>query len=115
MLKTFALISTVLLAGGALAQSPVVVTREAAPFKVVSYSDLNLSSGAGQSQLVHRIRAAASDLCFEGNKEEVKFAMARRACYSTALNGGLKQMNDAIAARTSGTALGAATLVISGR
>ena len=55
-------------ASGVAAQPPVVVT--AAPFKVVSYADLNISSEAGQTRLTHRIRAAASDLCLEDNREE---------------------------------------------
>ena len=50
-------------ASGVAAQPPVVVT--AAPFKIVSYADLNISSKAGQTRLVHRIRAAASDLAWK--------------------------------------------------
>jgi UrcA family protein len=99
-------------AGGVAAQPPVVVT--ASPFKVVSYADLNISSQAGQTRLVHRIRAAADDLCLEDNREEVKVKAARRTCFDTAYNGGLAQMNMAIAGRPN-SALATATLVISTR
>ena len=99
-------------ASGVAAQPPVVITAE--PFKVVSYADLNISSQAGQTRLTHRIRAAASDLCLEDNREEVKVAAARRTCFDTAYNGGLKQMEMAIAGRPN-SALATATLVISTR
>jgi UrcA family protein len=99
-------------ASGVAAQPPVVVT--ASPFKVVSYADLNIASAAGQTRLVNRIRAAATDLCLENNKEEVKVAAARRDCFDTAYNGGLSQMHMAIAGRPS-SALATATLVISTR
>lgn len=116
MTKTIGLTAAMLLgATGALAQPSVVVTGEPAPFRIVSYADLNLASKPGQDRLVHRIRAAASDLCYEGNKEEVKFAAARRHCFDTALSGGLQQMDKAIAARTSGPAFAAATLTVTGR
>jgi len=113
MRKAITLITAAMFgAGGVAAQPPVVVT--AAPFKVVSFADLNLSSSAGQTRLLNRIRAAASNLCLEGNREEVKVAAARRTCFDTAYNGGLAQMNLAIAGRPS-NALATATLVISTR
>jgi UrcA family protein len=113
MRKAITLITAAMFgAGGVAAQPPVVVT--AAPFKVVSYADLNISSSAGQTRLVNRIRAAASDLCLENNREEVKVAAARRACFDTAYNGGLSQMSLAIAGRPN-SALATATLVISTR
>jgi UrcA family protein len=99
----------------AFAQPPVVVTGDSAPFKVVSYADLNIGSKAGQDRLIHRIRSAAEDICLEGSKEQVKFEVARRQCYSTALRSGFSQMNSAVAANASGTTLAAATLTISGR
>lgn len=115
MRKAITLITVALLGGsGAIAQPPVVVTGETAPFKVVSYADLNISSKAGQNRLVNRIRSAASDLCFESSKEEVKIAAARRGCFDTAYTGGLKQMHMAIAGRSSGT-FAAATLIVSKR
>lgn len=115
MRMAITLMTAVLLgSSGAIAQPPVVVTGDTAPFKVVSYADLNISSKAGQTRLIHRIRAAATDLCLKDNKEEVKVAAARRTCFDTAYNGGLKQMDLAIAGR-SNNALATATLVISAR
>ena len=99
----------------AIAQQPVVVKADPVPTKVVSYADLNIASKAGQARLVHRIRAAASDICLENNKEDVEFTVARRGCYKTAVSSGLEQMSRAIAARESGTFLAAATLTIQGR
>jgi UrcA family protein len=98
-----------------LAQQPVVVTGDTAPFQVVSYTDLNISSKAGQDRLVNRIRAAAEDICLVNNKEQLKFEAARHKCYSTALANGMSQMNSAIAARENGVTLASATVVISGR
>ena len=116
MTKAITFISAMLVgATGAAAQPPLVVTGEPLPFRVVSYADLNLGSQAGQERLVHRIRAAASDLCIENSREEIKFSTARRACYRTALNSGIRQMNSAVAASESGTTLAAATLTISGK
>ena len=114
MRKTVVLIGSLLFASSsAFAQPPVVVTGDAAPFKVVSYADLNISSKAGQDHLVNRIRSAAEDICLDSNREQVKFEMARRHCYSAALKSGFSQMNSAIAAKASGTTLAAATLTIS--
>ena len=114
MTKTLILMSAVLASGVSVAQPPVVVTGEPAPSRIVSFDDLNIGSSAGQARLVHRIRAAASDLCLESNKEEVKFAAARKSCYRAAVSSGLKQMNSAIAARQSGSTLAAASLTIRG-
>jgi UrcA family protein len=99
--------------GTAFAQPPVVVTRDTAPSAIVSYADLNIWSDAGQERLVNRIRAAATDICFESNKVEVKVAVAQHSCFNTALGSGLKQMNMAIAARP-GT-LATSTLIVSAR
>lgn len=116
MRKTVVLMGSLLFASSsAFAQPPVVVTGDSAPFKVVSYADLNIGSKAGQDRLIHRIRSAAEDICLEGSKEQVKFETARRQCYSTALRSGFSQMNSAVAANASGTTLAAATLTISGR
>ena len=109
-----ALGSILLGAGSAVAQPPVVVTVDPGPSRVVSYADLNIWSKAGQDRLVNRIRAAATDLCIENNRAEVKVANARRSCFNTALSGGLKQMDMAIAGRNDST-FAAATLTISGQ
>ena len=102
-----------MLGSASAAQPPLVVTN--APFKVVSYSDLNLASQSGQDRLTSRIRSAARDICLENNIDEVKVTAARRHCYSAAVKDGLSQMNEAIAARASGNTLAAATLVVRGK
>ena len=101
-------------AGGATAQ-PLLVVGTPAPSRVVSFADLNIGSTSGQQHLGNRIRSAASDLCFESNKEQVKFTMARRSCYNTAVDDGLSQMNRAIAAQASGVSIAAATVTIRGQ
>lgn len=106
--------SMLVVTGTALAQPPVVVTRDTAPSAIVSYADLNIWSEAGQEKLVNRIRAAATDICFEPNKVEVKVAVAQRACFNTALGSGLGQMHMAIAARP-GSTLATSTLIVSAR
>ena len=100
--------------GTAFAQPPVVVTRDTAPSAIVSYADLNIWSDAGQERLVNRIKAAATDICFESNKVEVKVAVAQHTCFNTALDSGLRQMEMAIAARP-GSTLATSTLLVSAR
>ena len=112
MKKAITLITAAAFGASGVAAQPVVVT--AAPSRVVSYADLNISSQAGQTRLLNRIRAAAGDLCLEDNREEVKLAAARRTCFKTAYNGGLRPMEMAIAGRPN-SALATATLVISTR
>jgi UrcA family protein len=99
--------------GSALAQPPVVVSRDAAPSAVVSFADLNIWSQAGQERLTHRIRAAASDICISDGKTEVKVAMAERRCFNTALGSGMRQMQTAVAARPGSLAV--STLIVSAR
>jgi UrcA family protein len=115
IMKKILIASCIALLGSAsAAQPPVVVTKNPGPSKVVSYADLNLTSKSGQERLSTRIRAAARDICFEDNIEQVKFVAARRHCYDTALSGAFNQMNEAIASNAKGSALAAATLVVRG-
>lgn len=116
MTSTKVLISALLLGStSAVAQPPLVVTGADAPSAVVNYGDLNISSKSGQDRLANRIRAAASDICLENNREDVKFSSSRRNCYRTALNSGFKQMNSAIAENARGVTTAAAVLTISGQ
>jgi UrcA family protein len=116
MNSTKILIGALLLGStSALAQPPLVVRAGDVPFAVVSYGDLNISSKSGQDRLANRIRAAASDICLEGNREDVKFTTARRTCYRTALDSGFRQMNSAVAENARGVSTAAAVLTISGR
>jgi len=112
MKKVLISAAIVMLGSASAAQPPLVVTN--APFKVVSYSDLNLSSQSGQNRLTNRIRSAARDICLSNSIEEVKVTAARHHCFNAAVKDGLSQMNEAIAARASGTTLAAATLVVRG-
>jgi len=116
MRKTLVAVSAIAFGAGSVAAQPLlVVGTPAPPTKIVSYADLNLDSKSGQQHLVNRIRAAASAVCFEDNKEQVEFAMARRGCYKAALDDGMGQMTRAIAARASGVSIAAATVTIRGQ
>jgi len=106
-------LGSAVLASGAIAQPPVVVTRDV-PSKIVDYSDLNIWSEAGQDRLVRRIRAAATDLCIESNRTVVKITTARKACFATALNSGMNQMTLAVASRGN-SKFAATSLIISAR
>jgi UrcA family protein len=62
----------------------------------IKYSDLDLSSHGGRSQLVERIRFAATRLCSNRESDISPFALTSQ-CYRIALTDGLNQM-EAIAA-----------------
>lgn len=115
MRKLLQLGAMLLMSSAAVAQPPVVVVASDAPFKVVNFSDLNIGSERGQKQLVHRIRAAARDLCLENNIEAVEMKSARHTCYTTATSGGYQQMDSALAARASGATLAAASIIVRAR
>lgn len=100
-----------LLGSAAFAQSPVVIEKSVAPFRVVSYSDLNLASETGRERLQSRIRGAAREICLENTIENLESTMGRRHCYKTAVADGLRQMK---ALERAGPALAAAALTIRG-
>ena len=104
-----------LLGSASVAQPPVVISKSAAPFRVVSYGDLNLTSPQGRDRLSSRIRSAARAVCFENNVEQVKFTVARRHCYDSAISDANRQMSEAIAQANAGTALAAAALTVRGQ
>lgn len=104
-----------LLGSASAAQPPLVVTGDPILSRVVSYGDLNLASKAGEDRLANRIRAAARDICFEDNVEQVKFTAARHDCYKTAVSGGFRQMNELIVAKSNGATIVAAALVVRGK
>lgn len=101
-----------LLGSASVAQPPVIVSKTTAPTKVVNYADLNLASVEGQYRLSSRIRSAARSVCFENNIEQLKFTVARRHCYDSAMSDANRQMNEAIAQANTVTALAAATLTV---
>jgi UrcA family protein len=104
-----------LLGSASVAQPPLIVSKSAAPIRVVSFGDLNLTSAEGQARLSSRIRSAARSVCFEHNVEQVKFTVARRHCYDLAISGANQQMSEAVAQANTGTALVAATLTVRGQ
>jgi UrcA family protein len=104
-----------LLGSASVAQPPLIVSKTNAPIKVVSYGDLNLASVEGQDRLSSRIRSAARSVCFENNIEQVKFTVARRHCYDSAMSDASRQMSEAIAQAKTGTVLAAATLTVRGQ
>ena len=84
------------------------------PSEKVSYFDLDLGSSAGKSTLEQRIRAAATRVCQTGSaKESLQDNLAGRVCYKTSVADGIHQMDQLIAARSSGAVM-AAAIVIAG-
>jgi UrcA family protein len=65
--------------------------------EIVSYSDLDLASAAGQKRLRDRISAAAYRSCLMDSPATPSPAVADRSCFRKALNEALAQMNRAIA------------------
>jgi UrcA family protein len=58
----------------ALTASPVFAKAVTPEVRVVTYSDLDLSSAAGRSRLEHRVEAAVREVCGEA----ASFDLARR-------------------------------------
>jgi UrcA family protein len=56
------------------------------PRVVVSYGDLDLSSGDGVRELYKRISAAASEVCPYPNARELGQAMVNRSCRDAAIS-----------------------------
>ena len=53
---------------------------------VVSYADLDLSSGDGVRELYERISAAAREVCPYPNARELRQSMVNRSCRNTAIS-----------------------------
>jgi UrcA family protein len=111
-MKSFIVATIALFASTSVAEPPLVVMKTAGPTRVVSFADLNLASEAGQERLGSRIRAAASELCYEDNIEELKFTIARHHCYSAAVDDAYNQMSAAIAQARAGRTIAAAMLTV---
>jgi UrcA family protein len=114
-MKSFIVASIALLASASVAEPLLVVMKNTGPTRVVSFADLNLASEAGQGRLGGRIRAAARELCYEDNIEQLKFTIARRHCYSAAVDDAYDQMSAAIAQARAGRTIAAAMLTVSAR
>lgn len=117
MTKTFALIliATGLGMGVASAQPPVTVYGSSAPTAKVSYDDINLASSRGVRKLQGRVRAAASEICLEPTKEDLKVSTARITCYRTASADGFAQIDRLVADKMAGKASLASAILISAR
>lgn len=117
MTKTIALIliASGLGMGVASAQPPVTVYGSSAPTARVSYDDINLASAQGVRKLQNRVRSAASDLCLEPTKEDLKVSSARTKCYRTATADGFAQIDRLAADRMAGKATLASAIQISAR
>lgn len=110
-MKSFIVASIALFASASCAEPPLDVMKNTGPTRVVSFADLNLASKAGQERLGNRIRAAAGELCYEDNIEPLKLTIARRHCYSVAVDDAYNQMRAAIAQARAGRTIAAAMLV----
>jgi UrcA family protein len=91
---------------------PVLVTAEALPLERVSFSDLNLSSTAGQETLKRRIRGAADRVCEVAADRSFDSYLITHRCFASAYKDGLRQMDTLIVPR--GSTVTAAFLMIRG-
>jgi UrcA family protein len=104
----------------ALAFSTPTLAAAAAPEaplakQSITFSDLDLSSSAGQKSLRHRIEVAAANVCDLGGMGQLEDFVEFGACYRTAYQGGVRQMQQLVAARAAGSAIAVSALVISGK
>ena len=82
-----------LMAVPALAQgdSPVIV-EGGLPTAVVSYADLDLSSSTGLARLNGRISRAASRICTETGRKEIRRQLSEARCFRTAVESAQPQV-----------------------
>lgn len=95
-------------AGGlalAIGATPAAAQSDWPRTERVGFADLDLSQPAGKTSLGQRIDAAARRVCFAEGDISLSSIIAAHDCYRTALADGLRQMNEIIAARASGTRL----------
>jgi UrcA family protein len=97
--------STPTLAAAAAPEAPLA--RES-----VTFSDLDLGSAAGQRTLRHRIEVAAGNVCDLGGMAQMEDFLESAACYRTAYQDGIRQMQQLVAARAGDAAIAASALVI---
>ena len=78
------MLKPILFAAAALASaittSPVFAKAISPEVRVVTYSDLDLSSAAGRSRLEHRIQAAVREVCGDANASNLTRREAVRQC-----------------------------------
>lgn len=109
-MKTIAMIATAV----ALATSPAAAENfSSAPTARVGYSDLDISSASGKTTLQQRIRSAATRVCeVDQSVKNLKEGLATKLCYRSTLADAFRQMDQAIAARRSGTVTAAAIVIV---
>jgi UrcA family protein len=93
----------------------LTVTGSAAQTAWVSLAGLDLDSPAGQSQAEDRIRAAANGLCSSSAVEPVDIRIARKACHSSALASGRKELQRFVAGKAIGPSQVATAITITAR
>ena len=79
----------------------------------ISYADLNLSDRGAVATLESRVRSAAETLCLTPGVTDLARTLAERKCFSSAVDGGRRQIEKAIASRA--TVGAAAAIEIVGR
>ena len=114
-MKTVLMVScaAALLSSAANAE-PVLVTTEAFPSERVSFADLNLSSLAGQKALKGRIRGAAERVCEPARGRAFESYLITHSCFMSSYMDGLRQMDEVLGRRASGSGVAAAVLTIRG-
>ena len=104
-----------LMAVPALAQgeSPVIV-EGGLPTAVVSYADLDLSSSNGLATLSGRISRAASRICTESGRKELRRQLSEARCFRTAIQSAQPQV-ERIAADSSERMASSGTIRVAAR
>ena len=74
----------------------VIATEERAPFRLVSYRDLNLAKSEDEAILVRRVRYAARDVCRESIPYATADASLNLSCRSEAWQGARPQIARAV-------------------
>ena len=108
------------LAALAVASALVIPTVSSAAEKAsvrVSYADLNLSTGIGQTRLQHRVAFAARLVCDTASPLDLKFEREVAGCRSDAIAGAQPAIAEAIAnsRHPSVEVLDGAALIVSSR
>lgn len=87
-----ALLAACLLAGS-LGVAQAATSAAGMPQLVVSYGDLDLSSGEGVRELYHRIASAAERVCPYPNARALSEVAVNRACREAAIAHAVREVN----------------------
>jgi UrcA family protein len=88
--------SALVLAGcvlGALSTAQAAQPETGVPSVVVKYTDLDLTSDAGNVALYQRIAAAAKQVCPAGDSRDLKQFASSHACQATAIRQAVDQVS----------------------